>query len=123
MMAPHLPLREVGRYFYAGRWAITKASRGEVVKRDVQSDSHSHYEPLLVCIPTTTGLHSNHYWSAFEPLLVHTPTTTGSHLEVVVARTPLLYALMLYASRGSDFTIYKNKSSPCAKSFAQGEPA
>ena len=90
------------------------------MKRDVQSNSHSQYEPLLVCIPTTTGSHSDHYWFTFGPLLVRTPTTTGSHLEVVVVRTPLLYTLMLYASRGSDFTIYKNKSSPCAKASHRG---
>jgi len=42
------------------------------VKRDVQSNSHSQYEPLLVCIPTTTGSHSDHYWFTFGPLLVHT---------------------------------------------------
>ena len=77
----------------------------------------NHYwstlRPLLVRNRTTTGLH-------YEPLLVRTPTTTGSHLEVVVVRTPLLYTLMLYASRGSDFTIYKNKSSPCAKASHRG---
>lgn len=47
----------------------------------------------------------NHYWFV---------------LEVVVVRTPLLYTLMLYASRGSDFTIYKNKSSPCAEASHRG---
>ena len=47
-------------------------------------------------------------------------TTTGSHLEVVVVRTPLLYTLMPYALRGNDFTIYKNKSSPCANSLHRG---
>ena len=33
----------------------------------------------------------NHYWFALQPLLVCTPTTTGLHSEVVVVRTPLLY--------------------------------
>ena len=77
----------------------------------------NHYwyaiEPLLVRTPTTTGLY-------YEPLLVTLRTTTGSHLEVVVVRTPLLYTLMLYTSKGSDFTIYKNKSSPCAKASHRG---
>ena len=45
----------------------------------------------------------NHYWFALEALLV---------------RTPLLYALMLYASRGSDFTIYKKQKLPLCESFA-----
>ena len=77
----------------------------------------NHYwstlRPLLIRNRTTTGSHP-------EPLLVCTPTTTGSHLKVVVVCTPLLYALMLYASRESDFTIYKNKSSPCAKVSHRG---
>gem|GEM_PF-5859190 len=30
---------------------------------------------------------------------------------------------MLYASRGSDFTIYKKQKLPLCESFAQGEPA
>ena len=62
----------------------------------------------------------NHYWFTLGPLLVCNRTTTGSHSEVVVVCTPLLYALMIHASRGSDFTIYKNKSSPCAKASHRG---
>ena len=79
----------------------------------MRSNSHSHFKPLLVHTPTTTDSQSDHYW--FTPR-----TTTGLHSDhywfaLLVSITPMLYAL-----RRRDFTIYKNKSSPCAKASHRG---
>ena len=70
----------------------------------------------------------NHYWFAFRPLLVCTRTTTGSHSDHYCftprsssgSHSPFSITLMLYALRRSDFTIYKNKSSPGAKASHRG---